>query len=108
MRPTPTRPSVLPASPRALLYDALRQTPRRKSAEFAVICLSSAIIKPNAISTTALEFLPGQLATKMPSDLAVSTSMVLKPAPARITRASRPARSISEVTRVLLTTSTSA
>ena len=63
MPPTPTRPSVRPKSPRALLYSFLFQAPRWRSAAFSTIRRSSARRSPQASSATAIEFLPGQLAT---------------------------------------------
>jgi hypothetical protein len=65
-------------------------------------------MSPIVSSATAIAFLPGQFATQMPRSLAASTSIVLKPAPARTTIPRRPASSIARVTWVDRTTSTSA
>ena len=106
--PVPTRPSAAPFSPRASEYRALSQRPRLRSATLSGMWRSSETISPKASSATAAALLPGQFATSMPSRVAASTSIVLKPAPARTTRFSEPARSVSAVTRVLRTTRTSA
>ena len=69
---------------------------------------SSASNKANVSSATATAFLPGQFATQIPRSLAASTSIVLTPAPARMTRAMRPFSSIGRVTFVERTMSTEA
>ena len=81
-------PSVRPYSPRALEYSPLFHLPWRSSATWSGIRRSQARSSPITSSATAIEFLPGQLETKMPRLEAAVTSMVSMPAPARITRVS--------------------
>ena len=86
IRPSPTIPRVRPYSPAALAYSALFHVPLRRSAVWSGTRRSQARISAQASSATAIEFLPGQLATKMPRSEAVATSIVSYPAPARTIR----------------------
>ena len=108
IEPRPTMPRVLPSSPLALLYVAFAQRPRRASATLSAILRSRARISPMASSATATALRPGTLQTSTPFRAATSVSMVLVPAPARITRPSLSAASnTARSTLVLRTTSPS-
>ena len=105
IRPMPSRPRVEPKTPAALAYFFLFQMPRRRSRAPSTRRRSIARRCAKASSATAIEFLPGQLATWMPRREAPSTSIVLTPAPARITRArAAEASRCRASTRVLRTT----
>ena len=106
--PRPISPNVRPRSPPPSLYSSLFHLPRRRSRTFSGMRLSNASMRPKASSTTAPALPPGQLETCMPDAFAASTSIVLNPAPARITSLSLPPARASAFTLVLLTTSTSA
>ena len=98
-------PSVLPKMPSALENSFLFHLWARKAATFSGMRRSMASSRANTSSATAIEFLPGQLLTKTPRALAVFTSMVLTPAPARSTSASwSAALSVSAVTCLPRTT----
>ena len=108
MEPRPMMPMVDPSSPPALLYFFLSQWPLRRSATLSAIRRSIASSSPMVSSATAAELRPGTLETKTPVVAAASVSMVLVPAPARITSVSRSAASnTARLTLVLRTTSTS-
>src|SRR4051812_40956631 len=102
--PSPTTPSRRPYSPRALEYSPLFQRPWRRSAVWSGIRRSQASSRPITSSATAIEFLPGQLLTKIPRLEAGATAILSMAAPARITRVSAvPAPSASAPTFLLRT-----
>ena len=79
MRPSATRPSVLPCSsmPRIALVGSL---PARAASIHIGICLASASMSSSADSATVTE-LPGELATTMPRSVAAATSTFSTPTP---------------------------
>ena len=94
--------------PVGLAVGRLRPAARRASATLSAILRSRARINPRVSSATATALRPGTLQTNTPLRAATSVSMVLVPAPARITRASLSAASnTARSTFVLRTTSPS-
>ena len=82
--------------------------PLRRSATLSGIHRSAEMISPRVSSATASAFAPGTLHTSIPSSRARAVSIVLVPAPARITSLSESAASSAAApTRVLRTTSAS-
>ena len=82
-----------PEQPSGLAVRFLSHRPARRSATLSGIRRSTASSRPMVSSATAAEFRPGTLATSTPRAAAAAVSMVLVPAPARMTSASRSAAS---------------
>src|SRR3989338_6036217 len=86
--PTPTMPSVLPASS-VLAPRPPPQSPARVARSTSRVCLTQASISMSACSATACEFEPGACTTATPRRVAAGMSTVSRPAPCRPTTRSR-------------------
>ena len=86
MRPSPTTPSVLPATSTPM-YFLRSQRPSRSSWLACATLRARASSNVNVCSAAATEFPPGVLTTTTPARVAASRSMLSTPVPARpITR----------------------
>src|SRR5436309_7047395 len=89
MLPTPTMPSVLPASSVLPTTRVAPQSPFRVSVSMSRVRLTQASMSISACSATACEFEPGAWTTATPSRVAAGMSTVSSPTPCRPTTRSR-------------------
>src|SRR5881296_1816804 len=94
MLPTPTMPSVLPASSLLPTMRLAPQSPRRVVLSISRVRLTQASMSISACSATAWEFEPGAWTTATPSRVAAGTSTVSRPTPCRPTTLSFGQRAI--------------
>src|SRR5438094_921743 len=85
MLPTPTMPSVLPASSVLPTTRVAPQSPFRVSVSMSRVRLTQASMSISACSATACEFEPGAWTTATPSRVAAGMSTVSRPTPCRPT-----------------------
>src|SRR5712692_9939771 len=94
MLPTPTMPSVLPASSLLPTMRLAPQSPLRVVLSISRVRLTQASMSISACSATAWEFEPGAWTTATPSRVAAGTSTVSRPTPCRPTTLSFGQRAI--------------
>src|SRR5437016_10193988 len=94
MLPTPTMPSVLPASSLLPTMRLAPQAPRRVGLSISRVRFTQASMSISACSATAWEFEPGAWTTATPSRVAAGTSTVSRPTPCRPTTLSFGQRAI--------------
>src|SRR5437773_7003823 len=94
MLPTPTMPSVLPASSLLPTMRLAPQSPRRVVLTISRVRFTQASMSISACSATAWEFEPGAWTTATPSRVAAGTSTVSRPTPCRPTTLSFGQRAI--------------
>src|SRR6058998_340938 len=94
MLPTPTMPSVLPASSLLPTMRLAPQSPRRVVLSISRVRFTQASMSISACSATAWEFEPGAWTTATPSRVAAGTSTVSRPTPCRPTTLSFGQRAI--------------